>query len=255
MDKRISLALSGGGIRGAAHIGALKYMQEVKVFPEVISGTSAGAMVGAFLADGFLPQEIEEIFIKSKFSFDFNFLKFRSGLFSVKRLEELLKKNLRSKRFEELKTKLFVCATNYKTAKPEFFTSGDLITAILASSAIPLVYQPVTINNTTYIDGGLSRNLPTDPLTDFKLPIIGVHVNPIIWDREEKTFAQKIDHVIHLSLRESLENAMKACTIFIEPEKLVKYSIFDTEHLKDIIQMGYDKTKLELSPQKLVEMY
>ena len=112
MPRRISLALSGGGMRGAAHIGVVKRLEELNLKVAVISGTSVGALLGALLADGYSAFEVEKIFIESKFSFDFNFLNFRSGLFSSKKLEELLRKNLRAKNISELKTSFFACATS-----------------------------------------------------------------------------------------------------------------------------------------------
>lgn len=238
-------------MRGAAHIGVVKRLEELNISIAVVSGTSVGALVGALLADGYSAIDLEKIFIESKFSFDFNFLNFRSGLFSSKKLEELLRKNLRAKKISELKTSFFACATSYETGKPRYFDEGDLLPILLASSAIPLAYETVNIQNNVYVDGGLSRNLPTEPLLMFPYPIIGVHVNPIDSQSNKKNFTQKFDHLVHLSLKEKLNHAEKDCAVFIEPESLLDYSIFETNHLKEMIAIGYQKATAVLTEERI----
>jgi NTE family protein len=234
MSTKISLALSGGGMRGCAHIGVLRRLEELALVPEWISGTSIGSIIGVLKADGFSSEEIQEIFIKSKFGFDINYFSITEALFSSKRIEAILKKNLRSKTFDQLKTPLYVCVTNYHKAHPEFLYEGALLPAVMASSAIPLFYKPVKLNGTLYVDGGLSRNLPTTPLKDKLLPIIGVHVNPLSSARK-MSMTQKIDHTLHLLLLEKTIDASKDCAIYIEPEK--------------IIEIGYLKAKQSLRPE------
>lgn len=255
MSKQVALALSGGGMRGAAHIGVIKRLNELNIKTEVISGTSVGALVGVFLADGYSALEVEKIFLESKFSFDFNFMNFSSALFSNKKLEDLLRKNLRAKHFSELKTKFFACATNYESGEPEYFEEGELIPVLLASSAIPIAYEKVSIQNKDYVDGGLSRNLPTEPLLSSPYPIIGVHVNPMDINTNKKTFSQKLDHIVHLSLKEKLNKAQKDCRVFIEPKALLNYTIFETAHLKEMIAIGYEEAKRLLNEETIQALF
>lgn len=241
MIKNISLSLSGGAMRGYAHIGVLKRIEELQLKSKFISGSSIGAIIGAFVADGFAASEIQEIFLRSDFSFDINFFGLRESLLSNKKIKDLLVKNLRSRKFEELGTELFVCVTDYLSGKPEFIHKGDLIPVLLASSAIPLLYKPVNLGGKHYIDGGLSSNLPTLPLLETGLSIIGSHVNPATKNLEKSGLSKKIDHLVHLLLRDKIESSRKHCKVFIEPEKLEQYALFETKSQLKIIGIGYEE--------------
>ncbi|MCU0359217.1 MAG: patatin-like phospholipase family protein [Bacteroidia bacterium] len=243
----VSLALSGGGMRGCAHIGVLRRLEELHIQPKYISGTSIGAIIGVLFADGYNSREIEDIFLKSKFGFDFNYFRFSESLLSSKRIEAILKKYLRSKHFDALKIPLSVCATDYETGHAAYFKEGKLLPVVMASSAIPLLYKPVKLNDKLYIDGGVSRNLPTIPLKEKGLPIVGVHVNPLL-PAKKKTMFQKIDHSMHLLLLEKTREAAVDCKVYIEPEKLSTYSMFETKNIKKIIEIGYIKAKACLTP-------
>lgn len=227
-------------MRGCAHIGVLKRIEELPLEIKQVAGTSIGAIVGAFIADGFSSKEIENIFIDAAFSFDLNYFKFSEALLSSKKMKKLLETNLRSKTFEQLKLPFFVCVTNYNTGKAEYISSGNLVQAILASAAIPIMYKPIKIGGKTYIDGGLSNNLPAEILKQYGRKIVGVHVNPLLVRHKEKSIFQKLDYIIHLSLLARLEEAKKQCSIFIEPEKLTGYSVFETDHITELIKIGYD---------------
>lgn len=248
MSIDISLVLSGGGMRGCAHIGVLKRLEELSIRPRYISGTSIGAIIGVLVADGYGAEEIQAIFLKSKFGFDFNYLRFTEAVLSSKRIEDILKKHLRSKTFEELKTPLHVCVTDYETGQPEYLNSGKLLPAVLASSSIPLIYKPVKIEGKMYVDGGVSRNLPTAPLKDKNLPLIGIHVNPLL-QSSKKSIAQKIDYTMHLLLLEKTTEASKDCSVYIEPEKLSAHSMFETKTISQLVEIGYSKAKSVLQPE------
>lgn len=248
MSINISLVLSGGGMRGCAHIGVLKRLEELSIQARFISGTSIGAIIGVLIADGYNSDEIQSIFIKSKFGFDFNYLRFSEALLSSKRIEDILKKYLRSKNFDDLKIPLYVCVTDYQTGQPEYLSSGKLLPAVLASSAIPLLYKPVKIENKLYVDGGVSRNLPTAPLKEKNLPLLGIHVNPLLRSTK-KSLTQKIDHNMHLLLLEKTMEASKDCSVYIEPEKLSTHSMFETKTVPQLIEIGYSKAKSVLQPE------
>lgn len=248
MSIDISLVLSGGGMRGCAHIGVLKRLEELSIQARFISGTSIGAIIGVLIADGYSADEIHALFLKSKFGFDFNYLRLSEALLSSKRIEDILKKYLRSKTFEGLKLPFHVCVTNYETGQAEYLNSGKLLPAVLASAAIPLLYKPIKIEGKLYVDGGVSRNLPTVPLKTKQLPLIGVHVNPLL--RSTKmSLTQKIDHSMHLLLLEKTLESSRDCSVFIEPEKLQTHSMFETKTISQLVEIGYAKAKSVLQPE------
>src|ERR1700739_1661893 len=123
--------LSGGGCRGFAHLGVVKALQEHGIYPSEISGTSAGAIAGAFIAQGYTMDEIKEIFIKNVGLTLFAWNGFNMGLMSMKRIQAFIHNNLRYKTFEELELPLYITATNFINGKQAIFTSGDLIHPII----------------------------------------------------------------------------------------------------------------------------
>lgn len=134
------IVLSGGGAKGFAHIGVLKALNEKGIYPDVISGTSAGSIVGAFYADGIEPDDILKIFIGKDLYSLVQIIMPRKGLFKMKDLLAMLKKNLSAHRIEELKVKTYISATNFTTGRVKYFYEGPIIKPIVASASIPVLF-------------------------------------------------------------------------------------------------------------------
>ena len=176
---RTGLVLSGGGVRGFAHLGLLQALNEAGIFPDVISGTSAGALAGALYADGHTPEEILKILNPGSM---LDFLRPalpREGLLQIGGIIKILKNSLRAKTLEELKIPLYVTATDLNNGKAVYFSSGVLLEPVIASASIPVLFQPVTINNILYVDGGVLDNMPLQPIENKCSFLIGSYVNPV----------------------------------------------------------------------------
>ena len=161
---KIGLVLSGGGIRGIAHLGVLQALSEAGIKFNKISGTSAGSIVGALFAQGIEPAEILKVFMQTRL---YNYIRpaFNAkGLMSLDKIRTLLLEYIPHNSFEGLKTPLIITATNYNECKVRYFSSGELINPILASSAIPVFFKPIKIDGKIYIDGGILNNFPVEPL-------------------------------------------------------------------------------------------
>jgi len=167
--KRIGLALGAGGAKGLCHIAFLKVLDELGVKPAVIAGTSIGAIIGGFCAAGFsaadLEQKIQQIGVIdiSKMALDFSLFS-NSAILKGKGVEEFLQRLIPARTFEELDIPLKVVATDFWNRTEVVFTSGDLISAIRASMALPGIFEPSVINDTVLIDGGAVNPLPYDLL-------------------------------------------------------------------------------------------
>jgi NTE family protein len=161
---QIGLVLSGGGTRGFAHLGVMQALNEAGIYPDVISGTSAGALAGVLYADGHTPKEIQKIMNSgSRLDFIRPTLP-REGLLQIGGVIKILKNCLHAKTFEELKIPLYVSATDLNNGKSVYFSKGDLLDPVIASASIPVLFQPVIINNICYVDGGVLDNLPVRPI-------------------------------------------------------------------------------------------
>jgi NTE family protein len=234
--------LSGGGARGFAHLGAVKSLEEHGIQPGAISGSSAGAIAGAFLACGFTPDEIMAMFVgKMKM----NLLSWNSskmGFVSMKNIRDFLLKNLRCSTFENLRTPLFVAATNFVNGRQKIFSEGNLIDAVVAASSVPVMFPPVFIDDIPYVDGGLSNDLPIEPFDHRRSETVCSYVNPVSEFTPKKSILEVMDRAWHLSFREMVDRSSEGCYLYIEPPALCKYGMWEVNHMGEIFEVGYEYT-------------
>jgi NTE family protein len=243
MNKNYNLVLSGGGSRGYAHIGVLEALYEKGLQVNALSATSAGALIGAFICDGFHPTEIREIVLKEEPKVAFNLMGFKNGLLSLNAVTKFVKKHLRSKNIEQLRLPFYVSVTNLLNSEQTVFNEGPILTVLSAASAIPVLFPPVIINGIPYADGGISNNLPVEPFKNDAHKIIGIYVNPFSEYNTHHSVTQVLDRSIHMLLRNGIKNNIKHCDIFIEPNALVDYHLFESKKTKEIIDIGYRYVK------------
>jgi NTE family protein len=165
--KKIGVALGAGGAKGLSHIAFLQALDELGVRPAVIAGTSIGAVIGGFYAAGVsgdrLAQLVKDIGFRDlyKIVLDFSILS-QSAIFTGKAVEDFLSREIPVSTFEDTEISLKVVATNFWDRRPVVFASGNLITAIRASLALPAIFEPVILNDTVLVDGGAVNPLPYD---------------------------------------------------------------------------------------------
>ncbi|MEN8125582.1 MAG: patatin-like phospholipase family protein [Bacteroidota bacterium] len=245
--KNVSLVLSGGGARGAMHIGVLKALDEHNFNIEAISGTSMGAIIGLLYCQGISTDEILKILSNNSF---FNFFKYnreKGGFLSMKRIKNIFEKHIPHNDFKQLKIPFFCCATNLDSGEYKIFNYGDLHNSVIASASIPIIFKPIMINKKLYIDGGLFNNLPIQPLIDYGYQnIIGVHAdNYKLSDKNDTyTVAEKVFANI---LRHNVRPNLAKCDYVIEPYLEKQYGILDFKKINELYEIGYQEGK------KLVE--
>ncbi|UMX47552.1 MAG: patatin-like phospholipase family protein [Candidatus Nealsonbacteria bacterium DGGOD1a] len=160
-NKKIGLALSGGGALGVAHIGAIEEIEKSGIKINFVCGTSAGAIIGLAYAIGgletlhrFYDDAIGNFGKKNKLLF----AKGADG--ALEYIQLALAELCKGKKFDQLAIPFSCCATNLATGEREVFNSGDPVAAVMASSAYPGVFAAREIGGKFYIDGGATRNLP-----------------------------------------------------------------------------------------------
>ena len=238
-----TLVLSGGVARGFGHIGVYKALSEFDVKFTTISGASAGAILGAFIAKGFHPEEITEIALQTNIISIKSFNPGRTGLFKPKSIKKNLQHFLGNITFDQLDIELIVAATDIKAGKPFYIRSGELVPALLASSAIPVVYKPVLIDGRLLIDGGISDNFPVEAVYPSKNKIIGSHVNPISEMEMNLGYKALIERCISVVIHKDIAHKKDLCDVFIEPPLLQNFGLFATKKTKQIIETAYTYTK------------
>ncbi len=250
----IGLVLSGGGMRGIAHIGVIRALEENGIIPNHIAGSSAGAIVGALYAYGYNWEEILQFFRTIQI---FNFNKFalnKPGFIDAEKFYNDFKSYLKVDSFSVLKKTLSITATNVLIGQLDVFTTGELIKPVLASAAFPGVFAPVNIKNSYYVDGGVLNNFPVDQLENTCDAIIGVYVNGFetISIEDLKHSHNVVERVFKLkTVKEDLKK-FKKCDVIIYPKQLSKYGTFDKTYLNEICKIGYDETIKELANNKLL---
>jgi NTE family protein len=241
-EYKVGLVLSGGGARGFAHLGVIEALNEAGIFPDIISGTSAGALVGVLIADGYTPKEILKLMnLNSRLDFMRPALP-REGLLQINAVLKILKCSLRAKTFEELKIPLFVTATDLNNGKAEYFSKGDLFDPVMASASIPVLFQPVVINNFQYVDGGVLDNLPLKPIEKKCKVLIGSFVNPIGYMEKVSGLINIAERTFMLSMTKELLEKSKKFDLFVAPEQLKNYKILDPEKADELFSVGYQST-------------
>ena len=172
---KISLVLSGGGARGYAHIGVIEELKSQGFEIVSISGTSMGAVVGGVEACGKL-----DVYKKWVMSLDFlDIFKFYKPPFylDADKIFNKIKEMAGEFEIEKLPVKFTAVATDLSRKKEVWFQKGDLWSAVKASSAIPGVFEPVSLNGRILVDGGVLNLMPIAPvMSDMSDLIISVNL-------------------------------------------------------------------------------
>ena len=239
------LVLSGGGIRGVAHIGAIKALDEHGIFPSHIAGTSAGAIVGALYAQGCSWEEILEFFKTTQiFSID-KYARNKPGFVDTEKFYDHFKTYFPRDSFDVLEKPLYITATNILDGTLKVFHQGELIRPVLASAAFPGLFAPVKIEKGYYADGGILNNFPVDLVQDHCDKIVGVYVNPF-----EKVKIRDLRHAYSImerayKIRMSTDSLSKFrdCDLIISAKALSKYKTFYLKDIDTIFDIGYNAAK------------
>ncbi len=250
MNKQVyGLVLSGGGVRGAAHLGLIKALEEQGISPSYISGSSMGAIVGAFYAAGYTYEEILG-FLHNTTLFSIQRFSFRKpGLIDTDSFYDTFREYFPDDRFEALKKTLFICATDMVRGKSKFFHKGPLIRTVFASAAFPGMFSPVMIDERLYADGGIINNFPVEPLLGYCDKIIGCYVNPLKEVSAEDLVSSTaiLDRAYQIGRSSMTEIKFHYCDILIAPASLNQYGTFSLNHMDEAFRIGYEATKAALA--------
>ncbi len=291
-NPKIGLSLAGGGAKGFAHIGVLKVLDSLGVKVDYISGTSMGSIVGGLYAAGYTGKEIEKIVIDTDFysiianektrqettffnkSVDKYILSIpikdgkinvlpkaiSTGQKNIYLLKELFKSVSTITDFSKLPIPFMCVATNLESGKMEVFEKGDLVSAIMASSAFPGLMDPVKIGDSLYIDGAMTINYPSKPLKDKGIDVvIGVDLSQGLASRKNLESAISIlNQVIDFGIQKETINQYNYTDINIHPN-LEGSGATSYDAKKAILDSGYVEAQkyaqtLSLLPKRKKEL-
>ncbi len=172
---RIGVALGGGSARGYAHIGALASLERHGFAPDIVVGTSFGAVIGALYASGRSPdtmhREAAAMRRRDVFPHIADFGLHKGALFDGRRLEAYFDAMVEGRTFEDLVRPLVVVATDADTGERVLLSRGRLAPALRASASIPGLFAPVVIDGRRLMDGGIGSPVPLDTLHDYDVDL------------------------------------------------------------------------------------
>lgn len=237
---RIGLALSGGGARGFAHLGALKALQDHGIKPDVVAGVSAGSIAAAFYGSGITPDGALAIFKGSKFKKFAEMTLPRRGFFSLGRFATLMEAECGISDISQLQVPTIICATNFDTGTAVEFTSGPLGTCVAASCAIPIVFEPVEIDGQRFVDGGVLHNLPAWALRDKCDFLIGISCSPMPeLGSDSKNIVDIARRSFMLMTKSNIYPDLALCDLPVELTEVADHSVFDLNQLDVLVEQGY----------------
>jgi len=257
---KIGLALGGGGVRGLAHISVLEVLDDLDCKPSVIAGTSMGAIIGALYASGMSGKDIKNFVRQHIISKDdrlrdvidkrADILKWASafapahasgGLIRADKFYNRLFGEISKTTFEELEIPLIVIATDYWTAEEVVFKTGELLPAIKASAAIPVVFTPVSIGGRILVDGGVVNVVPYELVMELCDVTIAVDVSgtPTAHKHEIPTLIESALGTVRIMQTASLAAKMKCLQpdIFVRPE-IHNVKLLDFNKVEDVFRQA-----------------
>ena len=284
---KVGLVLSGGGAKGAAHIGVLKYIEEAGIPIDYIAGTSMGSIVGGMYALGYTSDEILSIISevdwdrlisdqveRKKISYERKY-ESRSQLLTIPFSVGTDKQELQSRSFKnslptgivsgdnlinlfnslsvgysdpldfnDLPTPFLCIATNVINGEADVLNKGVFSKSLRASMAIPVLFDPVKIDDILYADGGLVNNFPAEQCRDMGADyVIGVSMSPGLESDPENltSLFSQVKQLKEIITDKEFENYHKKCDIFISPDlKGVGMLSFDAESVARVTESGYE---------------
>tara|TARA_B110001469_G_scaffold86845_1_gene82262 strand:- start:5396 stop:7618 length:2223 start_codon:yes stop_codon:yes gene_type:complete len=284
-NPRVGLVLSGGGAKGFAHIGVLKTLDSLGVRVDYVAGTSMGAVIGGLYASGYSGKQLDSIISAAnfdllitdavprksktfyerknaeKYALSLPFSNFKIHLpSSISRGQNVF--NLLSKLtlnvngiddFSKLPVPFYCIATDMKTGKEVVLDRGNLAQAIAASSALPTLYQPVTLDNKLLMDGGIVNNYPIIGLESKDLDIIiGVDVQDgLLTINKLESVSNILIQIGNFRIAEEMIGKSKLTDIYIKP-KVSEYSIVSFKDGGEIIRKGQTAVSPHLEELKKI---
>jgi len=240
---KIGLVLSGGGARGIAHLGVIKALQEMGIRFDQIAGTSAGAIAGALLANGYTPDESLKIIESSSFVRHLRPAWNRMGLLRIDTAVDLYKKYIPHDSFEGLQIPLHVVAVDLNEGEQVVFEQGELIRPVLASCCLPGIFEPLLINKRQYVDGGVLNNLPVEVIEHKVDLVIASHTNPFGLAKPIRSMRGVIERSLILAVQSKTREKFNRCQVLIEPADLAGYSPTDVSKARELFRIGYQHAR------------
>ena len=245
---KIGLALGGGAAKGFAHIGVIKMLEANGFRPEVVAGTSAGSVVGSLYASGMDPFQLQEKAVALDETSIRDVRLFSGGLVQGQALQDYVNGQVNQRPIERMRKPFAAVATRLETGERTVFVRGNTGQAVRASSSVPGVFEPVTIGNYQYVDGGVVSPVPVDAArqlgADF---VIAVDISSKASGRRPDGMLGIVNQSIAIMGQRLGEQELARADVVIRPNVL-EYGSADFTRRNQAILEG-EKAALAVLPQ------
>tara|TARA_R110000868_G_scaffold132380_3_gene343213 strand:+ start:36389 stop:37261 length:873 start_codon:yes stop_codon:yes gene_type:complete len=245
--RKIGLALGGGGARGTAHIGVIRHLESIDLKPDILAGTSAGAVIAALYAFGVSSEDISKDLAKLK-AMEFSALRLpKLGLIENIGVLDLITDRIgKDAKIEDANIPLAIKATDIVSGDSVLMTKGNLLSAVLASCCIPGVYMPVERDGRVLVDGGLTENVPVSALSHLGAHIkIAVNLNGNQGYPKPEGILDVLANALDISIDHQTKEQLEGADIVISMD-LSKYGRFKNERASELIDEGSKAAKAEI---------
>ncbi len=241
----IGLALGGGAAKGFAHVGVIRALEENGIKAQIVTGTSAGSLVGSLYAYGYTPDQLQQISYQldelnlADFTFSSN------GVIKGNRLQQFVDGQVKNTPLQKLSRKFTAVATDLDSGQSIGFNTGDTGIAVRASCSIPNVFMPVAMNGHRYVDGGLSAPVPVSYArkagANFVIAV-DITAKP---KQGSNGFLANFDQTINILSIKLLHEQLKQADIVISPD-ISQLSSFSFDKKQQAIDLGYKATMAQM---------
>ncbi len=245
---KIGLVLGSGAARGLSHIGVLKHLESIGIYPDIICGSSIGAIIGGAYASGMSINEMEKIAIEMKgYKNMIKFLKIKKPIEIFKKdvIEDFLKKIIKEEKIENFPIKFACNATDIRNGKEIVFTNGNAIKSIRASMSIPGIFKPIKYKKRILVDGGVTNPVPAEIAEELGADkIIAVDVNSKIKLNKKLNLFSTIENAIEImQMQLSIKDEINYKNTLVLKPNISSVGRFDFINAKKVIDIGYRASK------------
>ena len=243
----VALALGGGASKGFAHIGIIKVLKENNIPIKIVTGTSAGSIVGSMYASGMSPDRLEleaEILGKTDLV---DLTLSTSGFIKGEKLQNYINRKVGNRPMQQFPIKFAAVATDFESGKPVVFNVGNAGQAVRASASIPNVFQPVVIGSRKYVDGGLSQPVPVSAAKKLGANfIIAVDISARPAQNVSQGMFSYLDQTFNVMSQTALRQELGQANVVIKPQVLELGSVGGFDQKQRAIQLGEQAARAAL---------
>lgn len=240
IKKQVVLSLGAGGAKGVAHVGVLRFLKENQIPIKAVAGSSIGSFIAALYAFNYTIDQISEIFQELD-PFEYKGLNIirlnKMGIWKNTSLENILRREFKDKNIEDSPIPLYILSTDVSTGEGIYLTKGSVVKAVMASCAVPGIYEPEEIGDRLLVDGGLVEVVPYSCFKNTDI-IIASNLNTKKYTKPENTMGV-INNSMDIALDNKTYEQLKNVDWVIDID-CTDYSKFKIERIDQLIKKGYE---------------